>query len=58
MHADMKSLGAGVLLLYGVEKLLNYFDYTLTSISFGVLGSVEGVVLGLVALVLAYVLVK
>jgi len=58
MHASMKSVGAGVLLLYGVEKLLNAADYTVTGFALGLLGNLESVVLGIVALAVAYFLVK
>ena len=58
MRADWKSVFAGVLLLYGVEKVLNAVNYTITNFNFGFEGPGASIVLAVLALVIAYLLVK
>ena len=58
MRADVKSVFSGVLLLYAVEKLLNAVDYTIVDFNFGFEGPGASIVLAVLALAIAYFLVK
>jgi len=58
MRADAKSVLGGVLLFYGIEKILNAIDFSITSFNFGFEGPGASIVLAVLALVIAYLLVK
>jgi len=58
MRADWKSLVAGFLLFYALEKLLGSVNYSIAAFDFGFSGPSASIVLGILALVITYFLVK